>query len=65
VVASGKHHIIGVDGMDDVEAYNNYDEMPLFIEFPKRIILWKRTYPKAYCHRNEQVSRKKSLQRAS
>ena len=30
VVASGKQHIIGVDGVDDVEAYNNYDEMPLF-----------------------------------
>ena len=37
VVASEKQHIIGVDGMDDVEAYNNNDEMPLFIDFPKKI----------------------------
>ena len=37
VVASGKQHIIGVDGVDDVEFYNNYDEMPLFTEFPKKI----------------------------
>ena len=37
VVASGKQHIIGVDGLDDVEAYNNYDEMPLFTNFPKKI----------------------------
>ena len=37
VVASGKHHIIGVDGVDDVEAFNNYDEMPLFTDFPKKI----------------------------
>ena len=27
VVASGKQHIIEVDAVDDVEAYNNYDEM--------------------------------------
>ena len=25
VVASGKQHIIGVDGVDNVKAYNNYD----------------------------------------
>ena len=37
VVASGKQHIIGVDGVDDVEAYNNYDEMPLFTDFSKKI----------------------------
>ena len=36
MVASGKQHIIRVDGVDDVEAYNNYDEMPLFIDFPKK-----------------------------
>jgi len=29
VVASGKQHIIGVDGVDDVEAYNKCDEMSL------------------------------------
>ena len=27
----------GVDGVDDVEAYNNYDEMPLFTDFLKKI----------------------------
>ena len=37
MVASGKPHIIRVDGMDDVEAYNNYDEMPLFTDFSKKI----------------------------
>ena len=43
VVASGKRHIIGVDGMYDVEAYNNYDEMPLFVEknLPKDILPWE------------------------
>ena len=46
VVASKKQHIIRVDGVDDVEAYNNYDEMPLFTDFPKRSVLWKRTSPK-------------------
>jgi hypothetical protein len=37
VVASWKQHIIGVDGVDDVEAYNNYDEMPLFTHFCEKI----------------------------
>ena len=23
--------------MDDIEAYNNYNEIPLFIDFPKKI----------------------------
>ena len=64
VVASGKQHIIGVDDVDDVEAYNNYDEMLLFTDFPKKICVVKRTYPKTYCHGNENVSRGKSLQRA-
>ena len=46
VVASGKHHIIGVDGMDDVEAYNNYDEMPLFTDFSKKISVVEKNLPK-------------------
>ena len=46
VVASGKQHIIGVDGVDDVEAYNNYDEMPLFIDFPKKINYVEKNLPK-------------------
>jgi hypothetical protein len=46
VVAFGKHHIIGVDGVDDVEAYNNYDEMPLFIDFCKKINVVEKNLPK-------------------
>ena len=37
VVASEKQHIIGVDGVDDIEEYNNYAEMQLFTDFPKKI----------------------------
>jgi hypothetical protein len=54
VVASGKQHIIGVDGVEDVSAYNDYAEMPLFTDFinkinaveknlPKEILPWERT----------------------
>ena len=32
--------------MDDVEAYNNYDEMPLIIDFPKKINVVKKNLPK-------------------
>ena len=46
VVASGKQHIIGVDGMGDVEAYNNYDEMPLFTDFSKKISVVEKNLPK-------------------
>ena len=46
VVASRKQHIIGVDGVDDIEAYNNYDEMPLFIDFPKKISVVEKNLPK-------------------
>ena len=46
VVASGKQHIIGVDGVDDVEAYNNYDEMPLFTDFSKKISVMEKNLPK-------------------
>jgi hypothetical protein len=42
----GKQHIIGVDGVDDVEAYNNYEDMPLFIDFPKRISVVEKNLPK-------------------
>ena len=65
VVASGKQHIIGVDGVDDVEAYNNYDEMPLFIDFPQKISVMKKNVPKDILPWNEKVSREKSLQQAS
>ena len=36
VVAFGKQHIIGVDGVDGVDEYNNYAEIQLFIDFPKK-----------------------------
>ena len=46
VVASRKQHIIGANGMDDVEAYNNYDKMPLFTDFPKKISVVEKNLPK-------------------
>ena len=32
--------------MDDVEAYNNYDEMPLFTDFLKKISVVEKNLPK-------------------
>ena len=46
VVASGKQQLIGVDSVDDVEAYNNYDEMPLFTYFLKKISVVEKNLPK-------------------
>ena len=46
VVASRKQHIIGVYGVDDIEAYNNYNKMPLFIDFPKKISIVEKNLPK-------------------
>ena len=46
VVASGKQHIIAVDSVYDVEAYNNYDEMPLFIDFLKKISIVEKNLSK-------------------
>ena len=48
MVVSEKQHIIGVDGVDDVEAYNNYDEMPLFTDFPKKISVVEKNLPKRH-----------------
>ena len=31
--------------MDNVEAYNNYDEMPLFTDFPKKISVVENNLP--------------------
>ena len=31
--------------MDNVEAYNNYDEMPLFTDFPKKISVMEKNLP--------------------
>ena len=65
VVASGKQHIIGVDGVDDVEAYNNYDEMPLFIDFPKKISVVEKNLPKDILPWKQKGVKEKSLQWAS
>jgi hypothetical protein len=46
VVASGKQHITRVDGVDDVGAYNNYAEMPLFTNFSNKISAVERYLPK-------------------
>ena len=46
MVASRKQHIIGVDGMDDVDEYNNYVEMKLFTYFPKKISVVENNLPK-------------------
>jgi hypothetical protein len=37
VVIHGKPNTIGVDGIDDVEEYNQYDEMNLFKELPQKM----------------------------
>ena len=55
VVIPGKQHIIRVDGVDDVEAYNKCDQMPLFTDFINKIGVVEKTYPKMYCHGNEKV----------
>jgi hypothetical protein len=46
VVVPRKQHIIGVDGVEDVEAYNNYDEMSLFTDFSKKIGVVEKNLPK-------------------
>ena len=46
VVVSKKQHIIGVDGVEDVEEYNNYAEMQLFTDFPKKISAVEKNLPK-------------------
>ena len=46
VVIPGKQHIIGVDGVDDVEAYNKCDQMPLFTDLllRRRILINSHLY---------------------
>jgi hypothetical protein len=46
VVVPGKQHIIGVDGVDDVEAHNDYKEMLLFTDFSRKISVVERNLPK-------------------
>ena len=51
--------------MDDVEAYNNYDEMSLFTDFSKKISVVEKNLPKDILSWDEKVSMEKSLQQAS
>ena len=37
VVISGKQRILGVDGVEDLEEYNQYCEMQLFTDLPNKI----------------------------
>ena len=37
VVASGKQSIIGVDGVNDAEAFNDYDDIQFFTDLPTKI----------------------------
>ena len=37
VVVLGKQDIIGVEGIDDVEEYNQYDQINLFTDLPEKI----------------------------
>ena len=37
VVITGRQDIIGVDGIDDVEGYNQYDEINLFTDLPQKM----------------------------
>jgi hypothetical protein len=46
VVVPEKQHIIGVDGVDDVDTYNNYDEMLIFTDFTKKISVVEKNLPK-------------------
>ena len=37
IVVPGKQDIIGVDGIDDMEEYNQYDQMHLFTDLPQKM----------------------------
>ena len=37
MVISGKQRILGVDGVEDLEEYNQYCEMQLFTDLPNKI----------------------------
>jgi hypothetical protein len=62
VVASEKQYIIRVDSVDDVEAYNNYDEK---IEIVRRSRLWKKNLPKDILPWKRKGVKGRSLQQAS
>ena len=37
MVISGKQRVLGVDGVKDLEEYNQYCEMQLFLDLPNKI----------------------------
>jgi hypothetical protein len=37
VVVSGKQRIVGADGVQSLEEYNNYAEFSLFTDYPRKI----------------------------
>lgn len=37
IAVPGKQHIIGIDNIEDTSDYNQYDDVPLFIDLPNRI----------------------------
>lgn len=37
IVVSGKQNIIGVDGVEDIEAYNEYENLELFTDVPTKM----------------------------
>jgi Domain of unknown function (DUF4218)/Domain of unknown function (DUF4216) len=49
VVISGKQRIIGVDGVEDVEEHNQYEEINLFTDFPRKIKTVESRLPKDIC----------------
>jgi phage anti-repressor protein len=63
VVVPEKQHIIRVDGVDDVEAYNNYDEISLFIDFTKKISVVEKKPAQRHIAIGKKVLRGKLLRR--
>jgi hypothetical protein len=37
IAVPGKQNIIGIDSIEDASDYNQYDDVPLFTDFPNRI----------------------------
>ncbi|XP_066159869.1 uncharacterized protein [Oryza sativa Japonica Group] len=37
IVVPGKQNIVGIDSIEDASDYNQYDDVPLFTDFPNRI----------------------------
>jgi hypothetical protein len=47
VVVSGKQRIVGADGVQSPEEYNNYAELSLFTDHPQKIKLVETRYNKS------------------